>query len=185
MFLLLLFTPGCIIDNRNNNQSSQDNENNVCEQRWLCIDDYNIGYRNENCVFTNLTYCRKGCYYDRCIDLPDLSVIEIKAPTNISQGQKVKFFAVIQNTGSAPIFAELHCEVSNRKTSFDTKWYVDGSQVAYWCHNDIMPNQINTNYMSWVAQKGVHNISVVVDGSDFIEEVDEGNNQKSMLVEVD
>jgi len=126
-----------------------------------------------------------GCYYDRCIDRPDITVIEIKAPTNISQGQKVKFFAVIQNIGSAPISAELPCEAGDKKTSFDTKWYVDGRQVAYWCHNTVMPNQINTNYMNWVAQKGVHNISVVVDGSDFIEEIDEGNNQKSVLVEVD
>lgn len=180
VFLIFIF--GCI--KINDKENDKINESQTCEPGWFCIDDYNIGYRDENCVFTNLTFCRKGCYYDRCIDRPDLTVIDIKAPKNISPGQKVKLFSIIQNIGNAPIITELPCEVGNKKTSFDTKWYVDGRQIAYWCHNTIMPGQIHTNYMNWIAQEGLHNISVVVDGSDFIKETNEDNNQKSILIEV-
>lgn len=183
MLLVLIFTSGCI--KINNEEINKDNETETCEPAWLCLDDYNIGYRNENCIFSNLSFCRKGCYYDRCIDRPDLIVVEIKAPKNISSGQNVKFFSVIQNIGSAPILVELPCEASTKKTSFTTKWFVDGRQVAYWCHNIILPNQVHTNYMNWVAQKGVHNITVVVDESDYIEEINEDNNRKTILVEVE
>jgi hypothetical protein len=133
--VFLVFTSGCV-----KNNDGQDGETQTCEPGWLCIDDYNIGYRGEDCIFRNLTYCRKGCYYDRCIDRPDLTVIEIKSPGNISSGQKV--------------------------------------------NDTIMPGQVQTNYIDWVAQEGIHNITVVVDGSDFIPETNEDNNQNSILVEV-
>lgn len=181
--MLVVFVSGCIIPN--NNENGEDDENKTCEPAWLCLDDFNIGYKGEDCVFRNVSFCRKGCYYDRCIDRPDLEVIEIKSPTNISAGQKVKFFSIIQNTGSVPVLAELPCEAGDKKTSFNTRWYVDGRQMAYWCHNTILPGQVNTNYMTWTAQEGTHNITIVVDGADFVDETDENNNQLSVIVEVE
>ncbi len=87
-------------------------------------------------------------------------------PENFSDGQVVKFNAIIENIGTG-----------NTSRNFYTRFFIDDSILGgSWYYPDLATGSSVPILWSWTATPGNHTIKVVVDYSNSISESNESNN---------
>lgn len=110
------------------------------------------------------------------IPLPDLSPVTITyTPATIRAGTKISFDSGIQNSG----------EVGT--SSFNIKWFVDGVQLGYGSHTGVSANTVvmeGNSQATWIATKGTHIITFLVDADNRVRESNETNNQTSLTITI-
>lgn len=100
---------------------------------------------------------------------PDLIVQDITwTPPNPSIGDTVTFTVAIKNKGGS------------RAGSSRVYLYIDGSSKGYQTVEELDAGAAMTKTFTWTAQAGSHNIKVVADGSNYVSESDENNNEKTL-----
>jgi subtilase family serine protease len=99
--------------------------------------------------------------------LPDLAITSITwSPPDIPAGQSVIFTIGIENQGSisaAP--SRMAC-------------YVDGAVAGYVDIIRLEPGATTTAYFTWAAAEGSHVLTVILDSTNQIEEIEEANNTR-------
>ncbi len=104
-------------------------------------------------------------------NMPDLAVGSVTwSPSDIPAGQEITFTINIENRGSL--------SASPSRIAY----YTDGVFTGYADIGQISAGGVITEYLVWVAESGEHTIEIVVDSAGQIDEVDEDNNIKTVLL---
>jgi hypothetical protein len=120
-----------------------------------------------------ISICGKTSYYMRKIGKPDLVIEDISwSPSNPKQGDTITFTVKIKNRGDG-----------NAGTS-TVKYYIDGSYVDSDTVPSLSVGSTSTQMFTWTAHSGSHSIKAIADCYGAIAESNEGNNEKSITIEV-
>ena len=120
-----------------------------------------------------ISICGKTSYYMRMIGKPDLVIEDISwSPSKPKQGDTVTINVKTKNKGSGDAEGFYVC------------YYVDGSYYAREYISSLSAGSTTTTSFTWTAERGSHSIKAYADCYDAIDESNEGNNEKSIVIEV-
>jgi uncharacterized repeat protein (TIGR01451 family) len=98
--------------------------------------------------------------------LADISV----SPESPNIGERVDITATVKNTGSGP--------ASYSYVAF----YIDGAENALSQISYLNSGEETSTTFNWTAQAGTHTVKIVADSSDWVNEDNEDNNEKTITV---
>lgn len=128
------------------------------------------------CWPPQISLCGKTSYYLKKIDSerkPDLIILDISlSPSSPKNGDTVTFTVKIKNQGS------------ENAEGFYVCYYIDGSYYAREYISSLSAGSTTTTSFTWTAESGSHSIKAYADCYDGIDESNEGNNDKSITIEV-
>ena len=128
------------------------------------------------CWPPQISLCGKSSYYLKKVDSerkPDLIIQDISlSPPNPEKGDTVTFTVKIKN------------QCSKNAEGFYVCYYVDGSYYAREYISSLSAGSTTTTSFTWIAECGSHSIKAYADCYDAIDESNEGNNEKSIVIGV-
>jgi subtilase family serine protease len=115
--------------------------------------------------------CRDKNFAVNAVPKPDLIVSDISwTPEKPVEGETVNFTVTIKNNGTL------------NAGSFNVADFIDGIKLGEWSIHSLSAGQMDTRHFSWTAVKGDHTVKSLADSSYNVDETNEGNNEREVIL---